>query len=156
MVSRIKLPRVLRRVVGSLAMEAVLEAVRGYLQELLKDVTPEHVYQAIEEDADPWEYAPSRVRSRGRHWARKLRKYQDRLTPELVLKWLRSDRPDLASLIINSGRPGTLWLGGRTESIKLNLWPPLKGGLKLVEKPEVTDEVNEVQTPRARGTIRWG
>lgn len=119
-----KLPQRVKQIVASLAMEAVLEGVRGYLQEQLKPVTPEHLYKAIKEDKDPWEYAPRRVKLRGRRWARKLRKYKDRLTPELVLRWLLEDRPELGTLIWNMGAEGRRWLAKWTERIKQKLWPP--------------------------------
>jgi hypothetical protein len=142
-----------KRVVASLAMEVVLEGVRGYLDELLKPLTPEDLYKAIKEDADPWNAAPSKVKRRGSIWARKLRKYQDRLTPELVLDWLKEDRSDLHNLIINMGPEGTKWLARRTKSIKTQLWPP-EGGLKLVRKGVEEDKPSEPDenTPK----IKWG
>jgi len=135
----------LKGVVASLAMEATLEAVRGYLLELLEPVTPEHVYRAIKEDADPWDYTQKRVRNRGMYWARKLRRYQDRLTPSLVLEWLRKDRPDLASLILNMGPEGRSWLAKRTQGIKNSLWPPLKLKLKEMPKTETEEKAEEAK-----------
>ena len=147
--------RVVKRIVASLAMEAVLEGVRGYLEELLRPVTPEKLYKAIQEDADPWEYAPSRVRRRGRTWARKLRKYQDRLNPQLVLEWLKADRPDLGSLVENMGPKGTKWLARMTESIKKQLWPP-EGGLKLIQEGSEEEEEPPEQPEEAAPKIKWG
>ena len=124
-------------------MEGVLEVVRGYLDELLRTVTPEKLYSAIQQDIDPWENAPVKVRKRGSTWARKMRKYQDRLTPQLILSWLQADRPDLHNLIINMGSTGTKWLARRTESIKKQLWPP-EGEPELVqEAPEEEEEGEE-------------
>ena len=140
---------------SSIAMEAVLEGVRGYLEELLRPVTPEQLYQAINQDADPWEYAPSRVKRRGSTWARQLRKYQDRLTPQLVLYWIKADRPDLGSLIENMGSKGTKWLARRTESIKEQLWPP-EGGLKLVKEAVEEEEEAPEQPEEAAPKIKWG
>lgn len=131
--------RVGKRVVASIAMEAVLEGIRGYLEELLRPLTPEQLYDAIQRDADPWEYAPSKVKRRGSTWARNLRKYQDRLTPQLVLEWLKADRVDLHNLIINMGPKGTKWLARMTFGIKEHLWPP-EGGLKMVQKAPVEEE----------------
>lgn len=146
--------RGIKRVVASIAMEAVLEAVRGYLEELLRNTTPEDLYRAIQEDVDPWEFAPSRVRRRGSKWAEQMRKYQDRITPQLVLEWLKADRPDLHNLIINMGSKGTKWIARRTESIKEQLWPS-ESGLKRVKDPhEEEAEPPEQEEPPAK--IQWG
>lgn len=130
-----------KRVVASIAMEFVLEGVRGYFEELLKHVTPEKLYEAIKKDVNPWDFAPSKIKRRGSTWVQQMRKYQDRLTPQLVLGWLQIDRPDLHSLIINMGPEGTRWLARMTKDVKLHLWPPV-GGLKLVQK-----ELEEEETP---------
>ena len=119
---------------ASIAMEALLEGIRGYLEELLRPLTPEQLYDAIQRDVDPWEYAPPKVKRRGSTWARNMRKYQDRLTPQLVLSWLHADRPDLHNLIINTGPKGTKWIARMTFGIKEHLWPP-EGGLKRVQEP---------------------
>ena len=137
-----KLPSSVKRVVESLAMETVLEGVRGYLKRLLRDVTPKHMYKAIAEDADPWDYAPRHVKIRGKRWAHKLRKHKDKLTPELVLDWLKTDHTNLATVVIYSGPKGKRWLAKWTERIKDQLWPPEKepekkdSSLKLVKIEE--------------------
>lgn len=146
--------RGVKRVVASLAMEVVLEGVRGYLGEQLKPVTPEHLYQAIKEDADPWEHVPARVRRKGSIWARKLRRYQDRLTPELVLEWLKKDRPELGSLIENMGAEGKKWLAKWTERIKERLWPP-EPRLKLVPKEMFEAEEEPEQPEETPPKIKW-
>ena len=148
--------RGLKRVVGSLAMEVVLESVRGYLEELLKDVTPEDLYKAIQEDEDPWEHAPPKIRRRGSKWARNLEKYQDRITPQVVLDWLKADRPDLHSLIVNMGPKGTKWLTRRTRNFKEQLWPS-KRGLKLVKGAEEDPHEEPLEEPEEiPAKIRWG
>lgn len=135
--------RGVKKVVASIAMEAVLEGVRGYLEELLRTVTPEQLYEAIQQDTDPWESAPSRVKRRGSTWARQLHKYQDRITPQLVLEWIQADRPDLGSLIVNMGPKGKKWVARRTQSIKNRLWPQERG-LKLVHRePEGEQDPHE-------------
>jgi len=143
-----------KRVMASIAMEVVLEGVRGYLEELLRPVTPEGLYRAIQQDVDPWEHAPSRVKRRGNTWARNLRKYQDRITPRLVLEWLQADRPDLHNLIINMGPKGTKWLARRTKNIKEQLWPS-EGGLKLIHAVPEEEEPPE-QPEETPEKIRWG
>jgi len=128
-------------------MEGILEVVRGYLEELLITVTPEDLYTAIQQDADPWEHAPAKVKRRGSTWARNLQKYQDRLTPQLVLEWLQADRPDLHNLLINMGPKGTKWLAQMTEGIKMRLWPPERG-LKLVQEAPKEDDPHEEEPPK--------
>ena len=140
-----RVQRVGKRVVASIAMEAILEGIRGYLEELLRPLTPEQLYDAIQRDVDPWEYAPSKVKNRGSKWVRQMRKYQDRLTPQLFLSWLQTDRPDLHSLIVNMGPKGTRWIVRMTEDVKLHLWPP-EGGLKLVQETSEEEEPHEEET----------
>lgn len=147
--------RGVKKVVASIAMEAILEGVRGYLEELIRPLTPEQLYEAIQQDVDPWEYAPSKVKRRGSTWTRQMRKYQDRLTPQLVLDWLKADRPDLGSLIENMGPKGTKWLARRTESIKNHLWPP-EGGLKLVQEGAEEEEETPEQPEEAAVKVKWG
>ena len=141
-----------KRVMASVAMEAVLEGVRGYLMELLSDTKPEDLYKAIQEDTDPWDFAPSRVKRVGGKWAREMRKYQDRITPQLVLSWLQADRPDLHSLIINMGPTGTRWRGKRVRRIKKQLWP---AGIKLISAPH-EDEEKRPEPEESPPKIRWG
>jgi len=135
-------------------MEGVLEVVRGYLEELLQPVTPEDLYTAIQENVDPWEHAPAKVRRRGSTWARNLQKYQDRLTPQLVLDWLREDRPDLHNLLINMGSKGTKWLARMTEGIKLHLWPP-EGRLKRVQEALEGEEEPPEQPEETPAKVRY-
>lgn len=151
--------RRVKRVVASIAMEAVLESVRGYLEELLRPVTPEALYKAIQENVNPWEQAPPKVKRKGSTWARNFQKYQDRITPQLVLEWLKADRPDLHSLIVNLDSKGTKWVRRMTENIKEHLWPS-KRGLKLVqEAPEEKDPHEEEpleELEEIPANIKWG
>ena len=146
--------REVKKVVASLAMEAVLEGIRGYLEELLRPVTTDQLYAAIKQDVSPWDFAPSKVKRRGSTWARNFRKYQDRVTPLLILSWLREDRSDLHNLIINMPG-GTKWVARMTEDIKLHLWPPAEGGLKLVQAaPEGEAPPEEQEEIPAK--VKWG
>lgn len=138
--------RVGKRIVASLAMEAIMEGIRGYLEELLEPVTPEQLYVAMKKGVNLWDFAPSKVKRRGSTWTRNFRKYQDRLTPALVLEWLHEDRPDLHSLIINMPG-GTKWLARMTGDIKERLWPPEEGGLKLVQVPQEEEEPEKPEEP---------
>ena len=123
--------------------------------ELLKSVTPEQLHESIKKNVDPWNAAPSKVKRRGSTWARKLRKYKDRLPPQLVIEWLKADRPDLGSLVENMGSKGTKWLARMTEGIKDRLWPPEERGLKLVreglEEEEPPEEAEEIPAK-----VKWG
>lgn len=146
--------RGVKRVVASIAMEVILEGVRGYFEELLNSVTPEKLYEAIKTGVDPWDFAPSKIKRRGSTWVRQMSKYQDRLTPQLVLSWLQTDRPDLHSLIINMGPEGTKWIARKTKDVKLHLFP-LEGGLKLIRgAPEEEEPPGEPEETGQK--IKWG
>lgn len=136
----------IKSVVKSLAVEAILEAVRGSLLEKMKGLTPDDLYKAIKDDADPWKYAGIALKKRGKRWASKLKKYKDRLTVDLVVAWLAEDRPELCSLILNMPE-GKQWLARRLEDIKCQLWPEEAAAqpqLKVVEaqKQEAAEPVS--------------
>lgn len=126
---RIKVPEPLKRVGESLAVEAALEVIRGYLLERLRQVQPEDLYKAIKEDLHTWKVAEDKDRQFGATWAKKfpqIEKYKKYFTAKLVLEWLRQDRPDLASLILNMNPDGMKWLEKDVEIIRQNLWPEEK------------------------------
>ena len=149
------------RIGEELAMEAVLEGVRGYLQELMAPVKPEHLAQAIEEDLNPWRYAGPKVRSRGQQWAQKLRNHSDKVTPDLVLEWLKEDRKDLYQVIVSSGPKGRAWLAKWTRSVKEQLWPTKEPTLVLlqvgeVEEPPQEKKQSNIEQDNARPSVKWG
>jgi len=117
-----KLKSFLKTFVYELGIELVgLEAVRGYLLERLRKVTPNDLYKAIKEETSVWEVASEGDKHRGRIWARKFKSVKDRLTPKLVLEWLSKDRPDLA-MVIKLSDGGRNWLKKEVETIKEHLW----------------------------------
>lgn len=113
-----------------MALEATLEAARGYLLERLKDVTPEDLYDAILTDTHTLNVSEEKDKRFGKRMARKFGKFvykgktvKELLTGDLVLQWLREDLPELASLIINMGDKGKAWLEKDVEKIKRFLFP---------------------------------
>jgi len=112
----------LKRFAYHLGIELVgLPAIRGYLLERLKGVSPSDLYKAIKEGTSVWKVASEKDKRYGRTWARKYEREKDRLTPKLVFKWLSHDRPDLATIIqLTDGGMG--WLEKEVQRIKRHLW----------------------------------
>jgi len=111
--------RFLRLVVERVAVRQGLEAVRGYVLKRLERVTPDDLYLAIKEGKKLWPVLSDADKRRGRIWARRFRKYRDKLTTKLVLMWLCEDRPDLASVILNLPRKMSLrWLGEQVADLR--------------------------------------
>ena len=121
--------KVIKRIAKEAALEAGLEVCRGYILERLKPVTPDILYEAIKEGTHTLGVAEDKDRKFGRKWAKrfektmfKRKKLRSYLTPKLVLDWLREDRSDLASLIINLNPEGMEWLGEDVKKIYGFLW----------------------------------
>jgi len=111
----------------------------------MKDVTPDDLYKAIKENTDLWTISPQLLQERGSKWAYQVRRFKDRINAQLVLGWLTEDRIDLASLIVNMGKEGKLWLVDQTENVKNQLWPPEV--TRLVLKRTETEEISEENQP---------
>jgi hypothetical protein len=129
MAFRIKVPEPLKRIGESLAVEGALEIIRGYLLERLKQIKPEDLYKAITENIHTWNVAEEKDFKFAAKLAKRfpqIKKYQKYLNAKLVLEWLRRDRPDLASLILNMNPDGMKWLEEDIKLIKKNLWPEEK------------------------------
>jgi len=110
--------RFLKRLALRLALRYGLRVVRGYLLEKIEGVTPSQLYQAIKEGED---ILLSEHDARyGRKWARKLSRYMGYVNTKTVLAWLSHDRPDLASLIVNTPG-GVRWLTRQIEHVKSQL-----------------------------------
>jgi len=99
------------------------------LLERLKNVTPDDLYEAVEGGTHTLNVSEEKDRKFGRKMARKFRNVMyegksasEHLTADLVLDWLREDRVDLASLIINLGKKGMHWLEKDVEKIREFLW----------------------------------
>jgi len=114
----------LKEFAKNLVMEMAIEAGRGFLNEHIRDVTPEMLYSAIMKGQDLWSSMPSRVKHKGIKVAKRFRgvfkKFYDSITEEVILEWLKEDRPELFSVIINTDG-GIEWLKGQIENIKQGL-----------------------------------
>jgi len=111
-----------KRIAMAILEEFAVDAVRGFMMEMLSNVTPEHVKEAIENwYTDLWSATPSFYRSRAKILARKFRRFKDRITLNLVLVWLRVDHPHLYRVIVTTPR-GVEWLNECLEKVKRELW----------------------------------
>ena len=111
--------RVFERVAEKIATKYGLEILRGYVLKRIEKVTPDDFYQAIKDGKHVWPLTSRVDKRRGKRWARKFAKYEDRLTPEIVLRWLSEDRPDLASVIIHMPKKTSIkWLATEINQIK--------------------------------------
>ena len=123
----------IRRFGLELGIEASLEVARGYLVERLNEITADDLYEAIQSGTHSLGVSSEKDKRFGRKLAKRFRKIlyegrtaRDHLTPELTLTWLREDRPDLASLIINMGEPAKKWLIEDAAQVREFLWPEKK------------------------------
>jgi len=115
-----------RRFLENLAADVGLQIIRGYLVERLSSLTPQQLYDAIQRwDTDLWAHTNQEDKLRGQQWAHKYRRFQNHVTGENVYEWLRWDRPDLASCILNTPK-GLEWLEKVVANVKVNLWPPVE------------------------------
>jgi len=86
--------------------------------ERLRLVTPSDLYQAIKTGIHSMGVSETKDKQFAGKWAKIIEKLsykgerlsRDKLTAENVLEWLKADRPDLASLIINMNPEGMQWL----------------------------------------------
>ena len=113
----VKVPKVLKRIGEELALEGSLEVCRGFLLERLRQVSPDDLYKAIVDNVHTMDVAEKKDRTFSEKMAKRFRdlsymgkKAQEHLAPELVLEWLKEDRVDLASLLINMKEKGIDWL----------------------------------------------
>lgn len=110
--------RLLKSIGRELLTESGIEVCRGYMLERLRSVTPTELYKAIKDDTHTLGVSDERDRKFGRRWSRLVEKLsykgirikREYLTAENVLEWLRMDRHDLASLIVNMNPKGMEWL----------------------------------------------
>lgn len=111
--------------------EAGVEVVRGYVIERMRLVGPADLYKAIKDHTHTLSVAESKDKSFGQKWSKVIEKYtydgkklrREMMTPENVLEWLRVDRPDLASLIINMHEEGKEWLKADVDELFKFLFP---------------------------------
>jgi hypothetical protein len=123
--------------------------------ERLREVTSKDLYKAIKEGAHTLGVSEDKDRNFGRRWSRIIERYsyegkrlqRNLLTAENVLEWLKTDRPDLASLIINMNPDGMNWLKEDVKQVYAFLFPPQqKPPLTLVKRGQPKEE----QTAGAR------
>jgi len=105
-----------------------IEIARGILNESIKEVTPVDLYNAIKNNQDLWSTTPEDIKKAGRRFKEKfgpiIEKYKDEINVDLVLRWLKEDRPELYSTIINT-EGGIEWISRQTEIIKQKIFEEL-------------------------------
>jgi len=153
---------ILKGIARGLATEAGIEICRGYMIERMRPITTKDLYKAIKDSTHTMGVAEGKDRNFGKKWARVIEKLsykgdrirREYLTAENVLEWLKMDRPDLASLIINMNPAGIEWLREDVKQVYDFLFsetkPQPKAVLTLVkrEQPkreEPTPEPSETQ-----------
>lgn len=142
---------ILKGIARGLATEAGIEVCRGYMIERMRPITAKDLYKAIKDGTHTMGVAESKDRNFGKKWARVIERFsyegkrleRSLLTAENVLEWLRMDRSDLASLIMNMNPQGMEWL---KEDVKLvrdflfsEVKPQSKPTLTFVKKQPVTE-----------------
>ena len=107
------------------------EIVRGFLDEQIKNVTPSDIYDAIMHNKDIWGVTPDDTKEVGgklkKTYGKLFYKYSDFLTTELLLeKWMKKDRPDIYSMVINTDyhgeKLGVLWFDDQVAKIKKKIF----------------------------------
>jgi len=108
--------------------EIVVGVVRGFLNEAIKDVKPADLYNSIKNNLDLWSVTPNDIKSVGRGLKLRFRpfleKYQDMINVDLILEWLKRDKPELYSVIINTDG-GVEWLERQINTIKSKIMEEL-------------------------------
>lgn len=120
----------IKDVLKTFAVEAGVQAatavVRGWLNQQLKDVNPSDLYESIIEDRDLWNITPDKIKQTGRgfkgSFGRMFKKYQERITTQLLLEWMQKDHLALYSTLINTNvtreGQGVLWFDRQVFKIK--------------------------------------
>jgi len=110
--------RILKSIGKQFLVQGGIEVCRGYMRQRLRLVKPKDLYEAIIKGTHTLSVTEQEDRTFGKKWARIIERMnlqgkqirRDMLTAENVLEWLRVDRPDLASLIVNMNPEGMEWL----------------------------------------------
>jgi len=144
--------RLLKSIGRELLAEGGIEVCRGYMIERLRLVTPKDLYNAIKSGTHTMGVTEERDRKFGRRWSKLIEKVsykgerikREYLTGENVLEWLRMDRPDLASLIMNMNPQGMEWLREDVKQVYGFLFsetkPQRKPSLTLVKREQPKKE----------------
>ena len=105
----------------NLAIGAATEIIRGWLNEKLKNIEPSDLYEYITKGNDLWSDIPPSIKDSARKFKKKygelFDKFQDNITTQLILQWMKEDWPQLFSTIINTPN-GLMWLDGQVRRIK--------------------------------------
>jgi len=143
---------ILKGIARGLATEAGVEVCRGYMIERMRLVTAKDLYKAIKDGTHTMGVAEGKDRNFGKKWARVIEKLsykgerirREYLTAENVLEWLKMDRPDLASLIMNMNPQGIEWLREDVKQVYDFLFakpqPQPKPALTLVKREQPKKE----------------
>lgn len=103
------------------------EVVRGWFNEQLKNVTASDLYDSVVNDIDLWSATPADIRKAGlkykKTYGHLFKKYENEITTELLLSWLKEDHPDLYSTLINippeyGNAAGIIWFDRQVKKIK--------------------------------------
>jgi len=102
--------------------DAVIEFVRSYLITRVQPYSKGQLAYAIKNNFDLWGQVPGRYKAFGHQIANDPKvkevytKYSHMVNSDLVLQWLRVDRPDMYSVITNwPGPQGRAWLDEHTR-----------------------------------------
>jgi len=151
--------RIAKSIAKQLGVQAGIEVCRGYMLERLRLVKPSDLYKAIKEGKHTLGESEQGDRNFGRKWSRVIEKLsykgkriqREYLTATNVLEWLRMDRPDLASLILNMNPDGMKWLEEDVKQVFEFLFPEPKPQptLTLVKKSAqlIAQKTDEPQPP---------
>jgi len=141
-----------KSVLREFGYEAGIEICRGYMKERLRLVTPSDLYEAIKDGTHSMGVSETKDKQFAAKWVKIVEKLsfkgqrltRDKLTAANVLEWLKVDRPDLGSLLLNMGEEGHKWLKEDVEQVYNFLFPPSnptpKLSLTLVKKEVVEVE----------------
>lgn len=120
----VELANIVKKFAEQVAVEAGLGVVRIFLNDKIKDVTPNDMCNAIQTNQDIWDVTPKDVRGGGsgfkQQYGKYLEKYQNEVNVENVLKWIQKDRPELFSTILNTPN-GVTYLGNQVEKLKYKI-----------------------------------
>ena len=145
----------LKGIARGLATEAGIEVCRGYVIERLRLVTTKDLYKAIKDGTHTLGVSEEKDRNFGKKWSRIIERFsyqgtrlqRNLLTAQNVLEWLKVDRPDLASLIINMNPQGIEWLRKDVEQVFAFLFSETKRQpkpvLTLIKKEQVAARLTE-------------
>lgn len=145
--------RVFKSIARELATEAGVEVCRGYMLERLRLVSPKDLYKAIKDGTHTLGVSEGKDRNFGRKWSKVIEKFsykgerlqREKLTPSNVLEWLKVDRPDLGSLLLNMGDEGKRWLEEDVKQVFTFLFqetkPKPKATLTLIKRQPPKEEL---------------